>query len=222
MSTRCARPPRCSGPSDDTPPAPRLGWQLWALRPGLDGASRPSTTLTGRRPTAGFGDGALDRNRLGPPVPAVHDISAARGGPRLPGRAPARSRRRDVAVGVGGGANSRGRRGVPFGLPFPSMYSCEHDVTDRDLEQPFRADGRKLTKERRYAPTSVHVRRIPRSRSPDLAFNFTGMRNEGGTRPERGSQVKHVPGTRRPKRTWMVSVRFQAEGLGLGPGGSVG
>ena len=45
MSTRCARPPRCSGPSDDTPPAPRLRWQLWALRPGLDGASRPSTTL---------------------------------------------------------------------------------------------------------------------------------------------------------------------------------
>ena len=32
----------------DTPSAPRLGWQLWALRPGLDGASRPSTTLAGR------------------------------------------------------------------------------------------------------------------------------------------------------------------------------
>ena len=53
---------------------------------------------------------------------------------------------------------------------------CEHDVTGGDLEQPFRADGRKLTNERRYAPTSVHVRRIPPSRSPDLAFNFTGMR----------------------------------------------
>ena len=23
-------------PLGDTPPAPRLGWQLWALRPGLD------------------------------------------------------------------------------------------------------------------------------------------------------------------------------------------
>ena len=65
VSTRCARPPRCSGPADDTPPAPRLGWQLWALRPGLDGASRPSTTLTRRRPTAGFRDGAPDRNRWG-------------------------------------------------------------------------------------------------------------------------------------------------------------
>ena len=38
----------------DTPSVPRLRWQLWALRPGLDGASRPSTTLTGTRQTAGF------------------------------------------------------------------------------------------------------------------------------------------------------------------------
>ena len=40
--------------SGDTPPAPRLGWQLWALRPGLDGASRESTTLTGTWRTARF------------------------------------------------------------------------------------------------------------------------------------------------------------------------
>ena len=33
-----------SGPSDDTPAVPPLREQLWALRPGLDGASRPSTT----------------------------------------------------------------------------------------------------------------------------------------------------------------------------------
>ena len=37
VSTCCARPPLRYGPSGDTPPAPRLGWQLWALRPGLDG-----------------------------------------------------------------------------------------------------------------------------------------------------------------------------------------
>ena len=36
------------GPVGDTPSVPRLRWQLWALRPGLDGASRPSTTPTGR------------------------------------------------------------------------------------------------------------------------------------------------------------------------------
>ena len=90
VSTRCARPPRCSGPADDTPPVPQLGWQLWALRPGLDGASRPSTTLTRRRPTAGFRDGAPDRNRWGrqsrpftSPPPAAHPA---------PGRAPGSSR----------------------------------------------------------------------------------------------------------------------------------
>ncbi len=32
------------GVQGDTPSAPRLRWQSWALRPGLDGASRPSTT----------------------------------------------------------------------------------------------------------------------------------------------------------------------------------
>ena len=88
---------------------------------------------------------------------------------------------------------TRGRRGVPFGLPFPSLYSCEHDVTGADLEQPFRADGRKLTKERRYAPTSVHVRRIPRSTSPDLAFNFTGMRSDA-SRPRRRPCIRLVRG----------------------------
>ena len=36
-STRCARPPLRSGPSDDTPAVPPLREPLWALRPGLDG-----------------------------------------------------------------------------------------------------------------------------------------------------------------------------------------
>ena len=48
VSTRCARPSLRYGPAGDTPSVPRLRWQLWALRPGLDGASRPSTTPTGR------------------------------------------------------------------------------------------------------------------------------------------------------------------------------
>ena len=64
VSTRYARPPRCSGPSGDTPPAPRLGWQLWALRPGLDGTSRPSTTLTGTPRTRRIGE------RAGPEPPS--------------------------------------------------------------------------------------------------------------------------------------------------------
>ena len=48
VSTRCARPSLRYGPVGDTPSVPRLRWQLWALRPGLDGASRPSTTITRR------------------------------------------------------------------------------------------------------------------------------------------------------------------------------
>ena len=35
------------GPAGDTPAGPQLGLQLWALRPGLDGTSRPSTTSHG-------------------------------------------------------------------------------------------------------------------------------------------------------------------------------
>ena len=42
---------RC-GPSGDTPSVPPLKQQIWALRPGLDGASRPSTT-TRKSATAG-------------------------------------------------------------------------------------------------------------------------------------------------------------------------
>ena len=142
----------------------------WTERPGRPrpsrDAGRPPDSGMARR--TGTGWGRQSRPFTTSPRPAAD--------PGFRVVRPARSGRRAVAVGVGRGANSRGRRGGPFGLPFPSLYSCEHNVTDRDLEQPFRADGRKLTKERRHAPTSVHVRRIPRSRSPDLAFNFTGMR----------------------------------------------
>ena len=42
------------GPAGDAPSVPRLRWQLWALRAGLDGASRPATTPHGTRQTAGF------------------------------------------------------------------------------------------------------------------------------------------------------------------------
>ena len=90
VSTCCARPPLRYGPPGDTPSAPRLRWQLWALRPGLDGASRPSTTLTGRGGTAGFG-----ARRTGTAVSGLQPVSArptAPGGNRrrrpLPRRAP--------------------------------------------------------------------------------------------------------------------------------------
>ena len=55
----------------------------------------------------------------------------------------------------------------------------EHDVTDWISNTRRGTDGRKPTEERRCAPTSVHVRRNPCSRSPDSAFNFTGIRIYG-------------------------------------------
>ena len=68
VSTRCARPPLRYGPSGDTPSVPPLRQQLRALRPGLDGASRPSTTTrTARRPAVrGTGTGWRRRDRRGP------------------------------------------------------------------------------------------------------------------------------------------------------------
>ena len=36
-------------------------------------------------------------------------------------------------------------------------------------------EGRELTDERRYAPTSVPLRRKPCSRSPETLFHFTGI-----------------------------------------------
>ena len=38
-------------------------------------------------------------------------------------------------------------------------------------------EGRELTDERRYAPTSVPLRRKPCSRSPETLFHFTGIPN---------------------------------------------
>ena len=71
-----------------------------------------------------------------------------------------------------------------------------------NLEHPLRSrweetDRRAFVVLRR----AVHVRRIPRSRSPDSAFNFTGIRNEefrrlGGTARQREAgryRITHVP-----------------------------
>ena len=83
VSTRCARPPRCYGPSGDTPPVPPLRLQLWALRPGLDGG-----------------------------VPADHDDSPDHGD-REGTRDGASDRDRGLAVAVGVGRTRRSRRKPP-------------------------------------------------------------------------------------------------------------
>ena len=65
------------------------------------------------------------------------------------------------------------------------VCTLEHDVTGRISSTRCETDGRKLTEQRRYAPTSVHVRRNPCSRSPDLVFTFTGLRTRTHRRPAR-------------------------------------
>ena len=62
------------------------------------------------------------------------------------------------------------------------VCTLEHDVTGRISSTRCETDGRKLTEQRRYAPTSVHVRRNPCSRSPDLVFTFTGLRKNSTER----------------------------------------
>ena len=82
VSTRCARPPLRYGPSGDTPPAPRLGWQLWALRPGLDACvptvhNVPGTRRATERRTphrtgtagSGLGSGTAGSRRVAPGAP---------------------------------------------------------------------------------------------------------------------------------------------------------
>ena len=66
----------------------------------------------------------------------------------------------------------------------------------RSLYSSNTTSRRKPTEERRCAPTSVHVRRIPCSRSPDSAFNFTGIRS---TRTKHDDDPGDVLGTE-PRR----------------------
>ena len=66
----------------DTPPAPQLGWQLWALRPGLDarvptvhnipGTRRAAERRTGPDPPArGWGQGTAGSRRVAPGAPGA-------------------------------------------------------------------------------------------------------------------------------------------------------
>ena len=51
-----------------------------------------------------------------------------------------------------------------------------HDNASRISKTRDDRDGRRLTDNRRFAPTSVHLRRNPRSRSAESVFNFSGIR----------------------------------------------
>ena len=69
-----------------------------------------------------------------------------------------------------------GRERRPYAPQASSLYSSNTTSRNGSRTPLAKTDGRKPTEERRCAPTSVHVRRNPCSRSPDPAFNFTGIR----------------------------------------------
>ncbi len=52
----------------------------------------------------------------------------------------------------------------------------KHDNASRISKTRDDHDGRRLTDTRRFAPTSVHLRRNRRSRSSESVFNFSGIR----------------------------------------------
>ena len=108
MSTRCARPPLRYGPPGDTPSAPRLGWQLWALRPGLDGGA----------PTVH--DDSPDQ---------THRIGVASGGGA--GEFAACAARTDVLMEPTGGPFSRGHRGPFFSCHFHRGRAAKRTVPEQ-------------------------------------------------------------------------------------------
>ena len=79
------------------------------------------------------------------------------------------------------GLHSRRRPHTPHAAPTRStgtlVDTLERRVTSRISTIRCDTDRRNLSPTRRYAPTSVHLRRNPRSRSPDSAFTFTDIRN---------------------------------------------
>ena len=106
-----------------------------------------------------------------------------------------------------GPPGGRQRRGVRFPHGFgrrtqraahrlhrPSSSAFTHTTTSRITRTRDDRDGRRLTDTRRFAPTSVHLRRNRRSRSPESVFNFNGIRtisafNRPATFLSRGAPV---------------------------------
>ena len=108
VSTCCARPPLRYGPAGDTPPAPRLGWQLWALRPGLDGgvpADHDAHGDAADRRTRGHQGTVLlkadHRHRDARPLPGPVTPTFGAGARRVPRRAPVQADSRYTTIGTG-------------------------------------------------------------------------------------------------------------------------
>ena len=67
-------------------------------------------------------------------------------------------------------------RAPPTGSTGLHPSSCTCTTTSRIARTRAYRDGRRLTDTRRFAPTSVHLRRNPRSPSAESVFNFSGIR----------------------------------------------
>ena len=59
------------------------------------------------------------------------------------------------------------------------VCTLEHEITSRTSTIRGDSDGRALTEQRRYAPTTIPLRRNPCSRSPESLFHFTEIPSDG-------------------------------------------
>ena len=175
----CARPPQRYGPSRDTPPAPRLGGQLGALRPGLDA----------RVPTVHNVPGTRRATELRTPPPDRNRRSRCRGTPPF-------GRRADGGVGLvrRGGRRNHGTGDRPW-------------ATDASRPSTGRADRRSLTRTAalgwsRRRRATADPRRAPRAPNSSARAGLTCWPETGRPRPRPWQimSVQRAPAHRSPRQ----------------------
>ena len=175
----CARPPQRYGPSRDTPPAPRLGGQSGALRPGLDA----------RVPTVHNVPGTRRATELRTPPPDRNRHSRCRGTPPF-------GRRADVGVGLvrRGGRRNHGTGDRPR-------------ATDASRPSTGRADRRSLTRTAalgwsRRRRATADPRRAPRAPNSSARAGLTCWPETGRPRPRPWQimSVQRAPAHRSPRQ----------------------
>ena len=175
----CARPPQRYGPSRDTPPAPRLGGQSGALRPGLDA----------RVPTVHNVPGTRRATELRTPTPDRNRRSRCRGTPPF-------GRRADGGVGLvrRGGRRNHGTGDRPR-------------ATDASRPSTGRADRRSLTRTAalgwsRRRRATADPRRAPRAPNSSARAGLTCWPETGRPRPRPWQimSVQRAPAHRSPRQ----------------------
>ena len=175
----CARPPQRYGPSRDTPPAPRLGGQSGALRPGLDA----------RVPTVHNVPGTRRATELRTPPPDRNRRSRCRGTPPF-------GRRADGGVGLvrRGGRRNHGTGDRPR-------------ATDASRPSTGRADRRSLTRTAalgwsRRRRATADPRRAPRAPNSSARAGLTCWPETGRPRPRPWQimSVQRAPAHRSPRQ----------------------